>query len=372
MNEFNSDSTRHIKASQGKIYFIAHGNEMTGAGHMIRSISLAKTFQKKGYPICFLSKYQQGITMVRKEGIEVISMPCKEYHGKSLFSYGSREELGGDITWIFRNLPEIADIIVVDSYNVSEDFFLGLRKLTKCLIYIDDLNAFPYPVDLLLNGTASAFSMGYEKNQTARLLLGIRYNLLRKQFYGIKLRKIKNEINDVLLTTGNSDPCHMTEKLLSILVKENCFSRFRYHVVIGGGFGRDIWLNSEIQNNRNITLYDQPDDMSSIMMKCDLAIAAGGTTLYELAACGVPAIAFAYADNQLPHIRALEDMRIIKYIGYYNQLNEKQLNEYIKYLMRQFSVREELIGRLQALVDGKGCERAVAEIEQYLAEKEYT
>ncbi|MCR5796546.1 MAG: hypothetical protein K6G63_01315 [Eubacterium sp.] len=35
------------------------------------------------------------------------------------------------------------------------------------------------------------------------------------------------------------------------------------------------------------------------MQKCDIAISAAGSTLYELCACGVPTITYTTADNQI-------------------------------------------------------------------------
>lgn len=35
------------------------------------------------------------------------------------------------------------------------------------------------------------------------------------------------------------------------------------------------------------------------MQKCDIAISAAGSTLYELCATGIPAITYTLADNQL-------------------------------------------------------------------------
>jgi len=46
--------------------------------------------------------------------------------------------------------------------------------------------------------------------------------------------------------------------------------------------------------------------MSEIMLKCDVAVTAGGSTMYELAACGIPMVTFIYADNQRPAVEMLE------------------------------------------------------------------
>ena len=49
----------------------------------------------------------------------------------------------------------------------------------------------------------------------------------------------------------------------------------------------------------NAVLHINEHNMSALMQKCDIAISAAGSTLYELCATGIPAITYTLADNQL-------------------------------------------------------------------------
>lgn len=348
-----------------KIYFIVHGNARTGMGHIMRSISLAEAFKMCGHEVIFFSKYEQGISLLRKLDMEVYEISSETYFGGQSFFYGSPEELDKDIITIRKWMIKKADVIIVDSYNVSRSFFENLGKLTNCLVYIDDLNFFSYPVDILVNGTASAFDMGYEKTQSAQLLLGLKYNQVRSGFSSLPLRKINGSITDILITTGNGDPFHITEKILGILMSVKRFWGIKYHIIVGGGFEKNIWSDTSVINNEQIVLYDNPSNMCEIMLKCDVAISAGGSTLYELAACGVPTIVFAYADNQLLHIKALEREGLLKYIGYYDKLDSNQLVGYIDYLTNNLNVWKKLVLKQQTLIDGNGCNRIENKIEHF-------
>ena len=350
-----------------KIYFIVHGSDKIGMGHIMRSLSLASVFKVQGHEVLFFSKYEQGIQQIKTREIAVCTISSESSQDeKSGFFYGRIEELELEIAEIRKYMDGKADVIIIDSYNVTEAYFAEIRKLTNCLVYIDDLNSFTYPVDILINGTASAFDMKYEKSQKAYLLLGMKYIQIREEFYNIPQRKMSANIQDVLITTGSSDPYHITENLLNILMKIESFSTFRYHVIVGSGFEDKIKLNDLATDNRHIFLYDRPKNMAEIMLRCDFAIAAGGSTLYELMICGVPAVTFAYADNQIPHIKALERKGLLKYVGCYNHLDEAQLIRYIKYLMGNLNVRENLVKRLQLMADGNGCTRIVEEINNYI------
>ena len=48
-----------------------------------------------------------------------------------------------------------------------------------------------------------------------------------------------------------------------------------------------------IKIHKNIT------NMSDYMRGCEMAVSAGGTTLFELCACGIPTVCFSFAENQM-------------------------------------------------------------------------
>lgn len=344
--------------------FIVHGNTQIGMGHVMRSLSLAEKFRERGHQVIFFSKYKSGSFVMKGRSFEVIEcIDSEESADIEKFSYGATEELITDERVLAANISGKFDVILVDSYNVTQDFFVWLKKYSKCLVYIDDLNAFSYPVDILINGTAAAFDMRYEETQSARLLLGISYNLIRKEFQNLSCRKVNAEIKNVLITTGNSDPCDMIGKILEILREKNIYQDFIFHIIVGSGFRQEKWGKLDILTSSSVILHRSPSSMSEIMLKCDLAITAGGSTIYELAACGVPIIAFAYAENQIPQVMAMEREGLLQYIGMFNSIKWETLIEHIKYLNENYEVRRKLTWKLQSLVDAKGTLRIVKVVE---------
>ena len=350
------------------VYFVVHGSAHIGMGHVMRSLSLAEAFRECGHQVVFFSKYEPGIARIRKSGFPVRIIPGfgekKKVKG---FFYGNPEEALQDAQYIWKQLSETADIIIVDSYNVTPEFFRTLKKASRYLVYIDDLNAFSYPVDFLINGSAAAMDMGYEKTQSAQLLLGLSYNLIRKEFRDLPLRQSKEKITDILLTTGNSDPCHMTEMFRDILAGENIFRNINFHVIIGSGFGPGNLKDLNTWADLTVYFYEQPERVSMIMQKCDLAITAGGSTLYELAACGVPAIAFAYAKNQIPQILALEKRELLYYIGIYQNINKDKLVKSISYIQENSAFRNNISQKMQTLIDARGVLRLINELEKHIS-----
>lgn len=321
------------------ICFVSEGNEKIGMGHVMRCLSLAEAFKKRAHNVFFFSTGELGREKIIAHGFELISSIKEEW-----------------------------DCIVADTYDITPSFFENLKTYTRCLVYIDDLNQFTYPVDILVNGTASAEYMGYAEKQSAELLLGLKYNLLREEFQNICCTDQKHDIESIMITTGNSDPKYMTEKILRILLAEDYTKKLEYHVVVGSGFASKASIGNEFAENRNVHFHIEPAKMSDIMSVSDFAVTAGGGTLYELAACGVPAAVFSYADNQDPQIEALCQMNAIFYFGKAENIDGKILVDTIRNMGTQHLKRNEHVKRLKHLVDGKGTERIVKRIEEYLSE----
>ena len=159
----------------------------------------------------------------------------------------------------------------------------------------------------------------------------------------------------------------MTEKIRDIVVKEKISENLTFHVIIGSGFQAGNLKELKTWKGRTVYFYEQPKQISLIMQKCDLAISAGGSTLYELAACGVPTIVFAYADNQIPQILAMDKKGLLQYIGKAKNVNREKMIKSILEFQTNTDRREKLIKQLQSLIDAKGGLRIVEGVEKCMA-----
>lgn len=347
-----------------KICLITHGGTPCGMGHVMRSLSLAGAFRERRHDVMFLSKYAEGIRVIQSQKFNVLPLKSQCDNITECFNYGTSEELRFEENEIKSVLEKEAfDCIVIDSYNVDEKYFLYLKEYTKLVIYIDDIYAFEYPVDIVLNGSSAALAMGYKMKQGCLYLLGLEFNLLREEFRGIKKRRVNKVVRDILITTGNSDPYCVTEKIVSYIKDGTLEKNINLHVIVGSGFKKKNNLFNK-EESHNIKLYNSPRGIVRIMKKCDLSITAGGSTLYELCAIGVPIIAFSYATNQKPQVDIMEKMGLIKSLGHYDEINKKKLIQLINYYIANYNERKANVEKIQNLIDGSGSIRAVQCIEQ--------
>lgn len=353
----------------GEIVFLSHGGPLVGMGHVIRCLSLAKQFRIKGKQVLFISKFAVGQQIIMSEGFKVLPLVDDNEIEEKQFCYGNSESLKIEWRQLNKLLPTLsADAIIVDSYNVETWFFKELKEYTKCLVYIDDLHIMDYPVDVIINGNINAQKLKYPIIEGQRRLLGLSYNLIRSEFKGIQDRnKEQRSWNRILISTGASDPYDFTKIVLSYLVNLKEFQELEIKVVLGQAFQKERNKKNIIfyQKYSNIKFYDSPNDISDLMKRSDYAITAGGSTIYELFACGVIPIAFIYAKNQEKIISEALGLGYLFSIGRYDELNEEKFISLWKKVMEHKELNNEIVKRIQTAVDCKGTERIVNIILDY-------
>ena len=95
------------------------------------------------------------------------------------------------------------------------------------------------------------------------------------------------------------------------------------------------------------------------MMQCDAAISAGGTTLFELCACGLPTVTYILADNQIMNAGAFERSGLTLNAGDIrgDVCFAKRLFEILDALTENFALRQRMAEQMQDTVDGMGARR---------------
>lgn len=347
----------------------ADGSVSIGMGHIMRCLSLAKGFRNGGCQVYFISKYKEGIARIREEDFEVVKLGDYDFTSPAVgFFYGDEAELQKETDEIISCIKKYSiDLMFIDSYNVNQEYFLNLKPFLKKLCYIDDVNRFVYPVDVLINGNITGETLCYEKYcQDEVLLLGLRYNFIRSEFKGLPKREVNEEVREIMITVGGADPYDLSTRLASFILSDKELKKLKTNIVVGDGFNNKEKLRILSKDNKNIILHENVSRMSNIMLNCDLAISAGGSTLYELCACGTPTLAVIVADNQQDIVKTLSDRGYIECLGWYNDLSDTKLDNKIKSFCNDYYKRKSTAEKMQKLVDGEGVKRVVQEIMKLL------
>ena len=197
--------------------------------------------------------------------------------------------------------PGWGEVLVADSYDLTSDDLAVLRRKTGKLAVIDDLADRHLPADLVVNGGVGAGLLKYRGLPDTRYLLGPAYALLREEFAKVQERPRDQEVDRVVITTGGSDPHHLTPRFIEWA--ERALGRVTMDVVVGPFFDRpeDVEGAAACARSR-VILHRNPRDLWRLMAEADLALCGGGQTLYELAACGTPSVVVRMGENQRGNI----------------------------------------------------------------------
>jgi spore coat polysaccharide biosynthesis predicted glycosyltransferase SpsG len=109
---------------------------------------------------------------------------------------------------------------------------------------------------------------------------------------------------------------------------------------------------------RVVDLLWGPDTLRDPMLKADLAISAGGHTLYELAATGTPAVAVETADNQAENVRAMATQGSVCAVGRADDPSVIAACEAaLRRIFEDREARRAMSAAGQRVVDGRGAQR---------------
>jgi len=316
-----------------KVFILTEGGKNIGFGHITRCISLSQAFEEKGIIPEFIVNGDKSI-------LDLLS--DKRYR---IFNWIKEKE------YLFEYIKN-SDIVIIDSYLAKKDIYNRISKLVKVPVYIDDSKRLNYPKGIVVNGAIGAEELDYPKNNETTYLLGTKYTPLRKEFWEVPEKEIREKVESVMVTFGGDDMRNMTPKVLKLLIEE--FPELKKNVVIGKGFKNIREIENLKDNNTKLFYYPDAETMKNIMLETDIAISAAGQTLYELARVGVPTIAIAIADNQINNIYGWEKVGFIEYSAWWNyKFIKNKINICLEKIIC-FKLRKETSRKGKLYVDGKG------------------
>lgn len=337
------------------IWIRADANKEIGSGHIMRCLSIAAALKNKGSRVCFI---------VADEGAKVLLEERGQDYRVLHTAYNDMEaELEQLLALLEEDKPEL---VLLDSYYVTEKYLSCLRQHVKTA-YLDDIPRFAYPVDMVINYNIYGDCLPYREqsvDERQQFLLGASYAPLREQFRNIAY-EVRPRVENVLITTGGSDKYNLAGQILEAVAVQEETKALHYHVVSGAFNPHYDWLAGMAEQNPNIHLYRNVQDMAALMRKCDIAITAGGSTMYELSAVGVPILCFSFVDNQEQIVETFYKKNLVAYGGNFLKEGEQfagNVAEALKKLSGDEVLRRSYSAKQRQLVDGRGAERIAEEV----------
>lgn len=358
------------------IYFRTDGNNKIATGHLMRCLAIARACIRKGAKVKFVVSDKQSFTLLQERFISL-----QEFEVYCLNS---------DYTNLLKELPALSALaiqkstadtpkpwIFVDSYYANPVYLMTLRKNFR-VAYLDDLRSFDCPVELVINYDTNEDCDYYAKAD--RKLLGAQYTPLREQFNNT-VYTVRPTVEHVLLSTGGTDPYGVAEHLLKkIYQSTQILQSMHYHILTGSANTRYADLVSFARTHPNIHIHEGVSDVASLMASCDLAVCAGGTTLCELCAVGVPSISYLMAENQRMAVETYAGLGLIPCAGDIRPqtCNARNLNSdmlppinhttvsailsFMTNMSQNLSARKESSQSMRAFLNGAGADQIACEL----------
>lgn len=349
------------------IWIRADANKEIGAGHVMRCISVALALKSLGEQVCFLVADENPVPLLETRGLEY-----RVLHS----DYARLEEESEVLEALIK--AEQPSALLVDSYHATAEY---LDRLSKCVrvAYMDDLGRRNLPVDLLINYNIYADEGMYEvdpaqeeilcggamtgcvrntpaSKKGARLCLGAFYVPLREEFRDVPY-KVRHDAGKVFVTTGGSDKYNLAGKYLRRALESPGTANLEYYVISGAYNEYLEELRALEAEHGNVHIFCNVNNMVELMRECDVAITAGGSTIYELAAVGVPLICFSFAENQRRLVETMYAKKYARLAGDYLTDGDALVDRMVEHTERvsqDFIYRIYISRELRSLVSGYG------------------
>jgi len=256
--------------------------------------------------------------------------------------------------------------IAVDGYHFDTAYLDIVARSDVRLAVIDDIAAHErYPADLLLNQNIGAQRGRYVTKPACKLLIGPRYALLRAEFSGWRgwRREYSSDAKRILVTLGGGGAGGTLATVLAALAAVE--GRLEIRVLASAadaGYSLRAAIGKAEAAGHVVELHGHSEDMPSNIAWADLAVAAGGSTVWELAYMQTPSLLVVLAENQRGNVEGLASLGFAVSLGDASRIEVAELARRVAELLADAERREEMGRAGRALVDGRGAQRAAEEI----------
>ena len=331
----------------------ADGNERIGSGHIMRTKSIANELKGLGAKVLYALADERCKRLINNEFQSVVlssNYECLDDEINALSSVVKEQEI---------------KLILLDSYFVTPKYFKELKKLAK-VAYIDDLDAFAYECEALINYGAFFDKNEYKarQNLAKKYFLGSEFAPLRAEFGSTQKSSKNTQKKQVLLTTGNTDLLGIMPRLLEAFLSDESLKNLEFLAISGAFNEHENKLLALSAKYKNIKVLKNPENMAQIMAEADFVLSAGGSTLYELASLAKAVICFSIAANQ-NNIKSWAEAGAMLYAGDAkadsHSVVARSVN-LLKSLLNDENLAKTLGQKAHFFVDGKGAIRLAKEL----------
>ena len=284
-----------------------------GTGHVMRCLALAEAWCRRGGVAHFVTCQPSAQWLQRLDAAGV-----RHFEVDSPWpGLNDRDVTRSQIEHLARGRDDVP-WLVIDGYHFDPSYLEAMRSAPCRIMVVDDYAGWPdYDCDIVLNHGIHAPRLKYPAARNTWQLLGTRYALLRGEFEHWRgfSRSAANRATNILVTLGGADCDNVTAKVIEAL-QQFPGAEIAARVIVGPLHAGFAELQRMVAAHRNIHLETNLSELAPLMAWADVAIAAGGTTAWELAFMQTPALLLVLAENQVSVAAGIDSFGAAQSLGW--------------------------------------------------------
>ena len=340
-----------------RILFLADAGPQVGGGHVMRCLTLARALGGRGAECAFVES-RAAAPILRRFG----------WPGQTVLAMTEAEDLAGLVAYAEDFAQRLtADVVVIDHYGAGADEDVALGGMDRRVVAIDDLANRPRRANLLVDPGYGRRPEAYRDLTPvdALILTGPAYALVRPDFAAARSRALSRRarhgpVRRALVALGLTDVGAVTGRVVRVLA--GLLGEIRLDVVIGGGAESLPALRAAAAVDRRLRLWVDTGEMASLMADADIAVGAGGSSVWERATVGLPSATVILAENQRPMIGQMAAADLTIGVDVEASDFDDRLREAWSQLVSDAELRWRFTERSSDLCDGHGAERVAEAI----------
>jgi len=313
------------------ILFVTYGGNNFGAGHIIRDLNLAKLLKSEAV----IHYFANDLSSV-----------------KEIFqNYGVTTLLQGELSKLLLSIKP--DIMIYDRpYSLGK--IEPINPLTKTKIVALDYFYYDDPrVQIAINIKNHYFNSS-SNIKISQIYDGNKYAIIRDEIIFYRdIRRIKNKVQNILITFGGEDVNNNTSKAINFL---NTITHTQFNIKIIKSFmGNRNFNHIRTNTGHHYTIINSAIEIGALMNWADLAFCGAGTTMMELLSIGCPTVVIPQSEDELNFSYEIAEAGAIVLYNYSKgtyKMDAKIIN-----LINDYFLRQDISDKGKKLFDGKGKKR---------------
>ncbi len=255
---------------------------------------------------------------------------------------------------------------ILDGYDILRDEIAYWHTHAPFVAVLDDFLTPPDEADLVING---ALHLSGDRVAGTPALLGPRFALVDPRYARLPDRDRSRPVSLIVVTFGRLDPDNVTGRVVEALTDAGTAARIT--VVAASAWPHLAALRRQLDAlvGRGELLLDMPD-MLPLLDAADLVIGAGGVSLMERMAAGVPSVTLSIVDNQDVFVDGAVKLDTVIPGGNAARTTKDQLRACLQEALEDEMLRARVAANGRRIVDGRGAARVAAHLQAVAADRQ--